>query len=205
MSVEFPGSEHQEKPQNTRKASSSGSFLNVLFRDTDSFSRPQLVVFVLVFALVGFALSKSFAAAPLVASVELEDYRLPATAKVIIDPNASKNKAVALAQYTSMNSIINLPSESSMLTLNAKNDACPQTPYMQVVIDGKDVISNTAVLPTAWASYSANVNLARGLHSLSIKFNENNISKAAPSGQCSNKLDIDVISFYGPHQKPAHK
>ena len=53
------------------------------------FSRPQLVIFVLAFAVIGFLIFKSFATAPLVASIEAE--RMTATAPVVASGSFTTN------------------------------------------------------------------------------------------------------------------
>src|SRR6266446_4437939 len=80
-------------------------------RRPSNFSRSQLGIFVLVFALIGgYVLYKSFAAGPLVASLEAEQMVLPTGGSVITDTLASGGKAVLLATNGTATGSVNFSS-----------------------------------------------------------------------------------------------
>src|SRR6266404_1205244 len=89
-----------------------------------SFSKPQLAVFVLAFGLVGYFLFRTFAAAPLVASLEAEQMVLPAGGSVVTDSTASAGQAVKLTANGSTTGSVSFPSQVTSLTVTARGDQC---------------------------------------------------------------------------------
>src|SRR5438270_9370014 len=77
------------------------------------FSKPQLAVFVLAFALIGFLLIKAFAAGPLVASLQAEQMSLPAGGSVINDLSASGGQALKMTTNGTASGSVNFPSTGS--------------------------------------------------------------------------------------------
>jgi hypothetical protein len=168
-------------------------------------SRLQLVIFVAAFAVIGIILYKSFAAGPLVASLEGEQMTLPAGASLITDASASGGQALLLAKNGSATGSFNLPSAATSLTVNAKAVTCQGSPTMTVSVDGRVILNNIAVGSSSWNSYSGTVNLTSGTHSLSISFNnDNNYSKKKGHTvtSCSRDLYIDVTNLYGTTPPP---
>jgi hypothetical protein len=173
------------------------------------FSRPQLAIFVLIFALVGFLIYRTFAAGPLVASLEAEQMVLPSGGSVITDSAASAGKAVLLASNGTTTGSVSFPSSVTSLVVNARGAQCQGAPTMNVAIDGTNLINGTAVSSTVWASYSATPASAitAGTHSLSISFTNDysynkNRGNSGKSTICSRDLYLDVSNFYGPTPPP---
>ena len=169
------------------------------------FSRPQLVIFVLAFGLIGYLIFKSFATAPLVASLEAEQMSLPSNASVITDTTASGGKAVLLPTSGSTSGSVNFPSSVTSLSIIAKGTQCNGAPAMNVTLDGAMLLSNTAVSSTSWSSFTATPanTITSGTHNFSIAFiNDYTKTKGNPHNQCSRALYLDVSSFYGPTPAP---
>jgi hypothetical protein len=169
-------------------------------KNKNKFSNSQLVFFILVFAAIGgYLLYRTFAAGPLVASLEAEQMVLPGGASIITDTTASAGKATQLLSNGTTTGSVNFPSSVTSLTINAKGSQCQGSPTMTVAVDGANLLTNTAVPSTAWAGYSANTNLSSGTHSLSISFgNDYTRTKGNPKNKCDRNLYIDVSNFFGP-------
>ena len=167
---------------------------------TNRFSRNQLLAFVLLFAMIGsYFLYRSFAAAPLIASMEGEQMVLPAGASTITDTTASGGKAAMLPSNGSATGSINFPSSVNSITFMAKGGQCQGAPSMSVGLDGVNLMS-VAVSSTSWTAYTVTPStISSGNHNLSIAFsNDYSKTKGSPRNQCSRTLYIDVSNFYGP-------
>src|SRR6266404_2414789 len=170
------------------------------------FSLPQLIIFILAFGLIGYFVYRSFATAPLVATLEAEQMSLPSGASVITDSTASAGQAIKLVSNGAATGSVNFPSSVTSLTVLARGDQCSGAPSMTVMVDGTTTLSNTAVSSTAWNSYSFTpaTAWASGTHSLSIAFTnaystttyKGNSGKIR--GTCTRALYADVTNFYGP-------
>lgn len=160
------------------------------------FSSSQLSLFVLVFAVIGgYLLYRSFAAAPLIYSLQGEQMSLSSPwATVVSDTTASGGKALIMRQTGTATGSFTLPSAMASLTVMARGSNCSGWPTMTVSIDGNTVIGSTTVGSTSWGSYSATKSLNSGTHSLSVKFNNDYYI----SSSCDRNLYIDVNNFYGP-------
>jgi hypothetical protein len=189
------------EPTATRKM---WSFTNL--KNPKSFSKPQLGLFIVVFGLIGFFLIRSFAASPLVASLEAEQMSLPAGGSVITDTSASGGKAVLLSLNGTTSGSVNFPSSVTSLTVMARGAQCQGAPLMSVSLDNSLILSNTSVSSTSWTAYSATPTtaIAAGTHSLSISFTNDNTKNRGNSGklQCSRDLYLDTTNFYGPTAPP---
>lgn len=182
--------QNKEKTTQTTK-STKGTLLK-----HSSFSRVQLLVIVLVFALVGgYVLWQSFAAGNPVATLESEQMLLPAGGSVITDSNASGGKAVDLSTNGAATGSVNFATAMTSLTITARGNQCQGAPQMVVTLDGAGLI-NTSVSSTGWTAYSATANYAAGTHSLSVNF-PNDFSKTKGKKACSRDLFLDVTNFYG--------
>jgi hypothetical protein len=172
-----------------------------------NFSKPQLAAFVIAFGLIGFLIFKSFAAAPVVATLEAEQMVLPAGGSTVNDSTASAGKAVELALNGTATGSVNFPTSVTSLNILARGDQCSGAPVMTVALDGTDLLSNTAVSATSWATYTAVPSAAvnTGTHTLSVSYT-NDYSYAGKTrgnsgkttGACNRNLYVDVISFFGP-------
>jgi hypothetical protein len=169
------------------------------------FSKPQLAVFVLAFGLIGWLIFRSFAAAPLVASIEAEQMSLPSGGSVVSDSFASAGKAVLLTANGSASGSVSFPSSITSLSVMAKGSQCQGAPTMNVAIDGTNLLTGAAVSSTSWASYSvtpANT-INSGTHSLSISFtNDYSKTHGNSKNSCSRDLYVDVANFYGSAPAP---
>ena len=176
-----------------------------LIHPAANFSRPRLVVFVLAFALIGYLIFRTFAASPLVASMEAEQMTLPYNGVVLSSSTASGGKLIALDSNGSATGTVSFPSSVSSFTVTAKGDQCSGAPAMTVAVDGHVLLNNTAVVSTNWAGYSYTLgsDIGAGTHDLSISFT-NDYSSAAKirghktTGACDRNLYVDVSNFYGP-------
>lgn len=168
-------------------------------RSPNSFSRKELLVFAVIFGLVGgYVLWRSFAAAPTVATLEAEQMSLPAGAAALADTSASGGQAVKFTSVGAATGAVNLSAASTSLSVVAKAVKCGKTwPRLAVAVDGTSVISAT-VSDTAWHSYSVAKDLTSGNHSLSLSFTSNSKGKHA----CVPVLYLDVTSFYGTAPPP---
>jgi hypothetical protein len=167
-----------------------------------SFSSSQLLLFVLVFGLVGgYVLYKSFAAGPVIASLQAEQMVLPAGGSVITDTAASGGKAIALLSNGSATGSVSLPSSADSLTITARGSQCQGAPLMSVSIDGVSVLSSLAVSSSGWSSYAATKTLGSGSHSVTISFS-GDYTKTKGRKACDRNLYVDVTTLYGPVAVP---
>lgn len=167
-----------------------------LFRDEMHFSVTQLIIFALIFSLAGgYFLWRSFAASPVVATVQAENMSLPAGATVISDTSANGGKAVKLTQNGTASTLLSLPSTANSVTVVAKGSKCQGTwPKVSIKVDNNAILSGATVSSNSWRSYSASTNLNSGTHNLSLNY-------SSGSRNCAN-LYLDVVLFYGPAPPP---
>jgi hypothetical protein len=199
------GNKTKKMEQNTKKLSLHGT-LNKLKHPSD-FSKPQLAVFVLAFALIGYLLVKAFAAAPLVASLQSEQMTPPSGTSVVNDSTASGGQAIKMTANGTASGSVSFPSSVNSLTVIAKGDQCQGSPVMSVKLDSITLLSNTSVSATSWTAYSVtpSASIASGTHSLSISFTNaysNPGHGKKGNGACTRSLYADVTNFYGPTTPP---
>src|SRR5437868_286905 len=109
-------------------------------------SKAQLLVFVLIFAAIGgYVLWKSFAAAPLVASLEAEQMSLPTGGSIVSDTTASAGQAIKLTSNGTASGSVSFPSSVSSLSVIARGGSCQGSPTMTVSLDNTSLLTNTAV------------------------------------------------------------
>jgi hypothetical protein len=167
-----------------------------------SFSSRELWVFGLVFFGLGaYVLYRSFAAGPLVASLQAEQMSLPAGASVITDASASGGKAMQLLSNGTASGTVSLPSASDSLVVMARGDQCQGSPLMSMSLDGKAVLSNVVVGSTGWSSFTASPSLTAGSHAVTITFS-GDYQKTRGHKSCDRNLYVDVSNFYGPTPAP---
>ena len=176
------------------------------FKDEPKLSRHHIVLFALIFGLIGgFAIYKSFAAAPLIATMEAEQMILPAGASAITDSTASAGKAILLSSNGTTTGTVNFPSSVSSLTLIARGTQCSGAPTVNVLLDNSQIMTAIPVSTTTWSAYSVTPpnSLPAGTHNLSVTFsNDYTKSKGNPRNKCSRDLYLDVSNFYGPTPAP---
>jgi len=201
MALDLPPAEEPAKVISANRASGL-PLLGFLFKDTSAFSKTQLAVFIIAFSLIGYVISRGFASAPLVASIEAEQMNLTSAGTIVNDSSASGGKAAALASNGVVSGTVNFPSSVTSLSVVAKGTQCAGSPIISVALDGVNLLSNSSVSSTAWANYSATLPsaAASGTHTLSMSGTNLGTVYAGKSGnvKCSRSLYIDVSKFYGP-------
>lgn len=177
---------------------SNSKKINFNFRRNWNFSVKHLLVFALVFGVIGgYFIYRSFAS-PTIASIQAEQMTLPSGASVINDTSASGGKAIVLKSNGTTSGTISLPSQATSLTVTAHGNKCKRTwPQFSLSVDNAKVLTNT-VSSNSWTKYSLTKNFASGTHSLSISF-----SNDRNSYNCDGSLYLDVVTFYGPDSVPA--
>ncbi len=161
-----------------------------LLNSNPSFSKRRMIVFAVLFAVIGgFFLYRTFAAGPLVASLEAEQMSLPSGGSIITDTYASSGKAVRLRGSGVIQGIVSLPSSLSSYSLVAKATKCHgKWPSMRVELSGVQLISTT-VSSSGWTTYSASSNAASGNRNVYISY--------TGGSACTTDLYLDVSRFYG--------
>jgi hypothetical protein len=177
-----------------------------LSKKTSKFSRNQMALFILVFAAVGgFILWRSFAAGPVVASLETEQMNLPANSSVVTDSLASAGQAVRLDAAGTLTGAVTLPAQATSMTVSARATQCSGSPNLSVAVDGSSLI-NTAVASSSWNSYSATTALSSGSHNLTISASNMAVVKhGKPNPKkpgCTRTVYLDVTTFYGQTAPP---
>jgi len=176
-----------------------------LLKSEKHFSLVSLLIFVLAFAVIGYFIYRSFAAGPVVATVQAENMSLPAGASVISDSSASGGQAVKLTANGTNTATISLPSQATSLSITARADTCAGSPILSAMVDGNTIFANTSVGSGSYANYSSTtLNLAAGSHSLSvIGSNLGPVYKGkSTNAKCYRNLYLDVTTFYGPNSSP---
>jgi hypothetical protein len=168
------------------------------FKINRNFSIKHLLIFALVFGIIGgYFVYRSFAG-PVIASIQAEQMSLPTRASIVNDSSASGGKAMVLTANGTTSGTISLPSQATSLTLTAHGNKCRRTwPQFSLSVDGSKVLTGTAS-STSWSKYSLTKNFASGTHGLSVSFNNDQNSKS-----CNGSLYLDVVTFYGPDSVPA--
>src|SRR5579884_1474759 len=137
-------------PNNTK----AGGMASAGLRPLNKFSRKQLTIFALIFAAIGgYILFRSFAAAPLVATLQGEQMSLPAGSLIRTDSTASGGQDLELRSTSTTSGTVSFPSQVSSLTVMAKGDQCGGAPLMNVSLDGTKVMTGTSVSSTSWTAY----------------------------------------------------
>jgi len=175
-----------------------------VFKKMD-FSQKQMLLFAAVFALVGgYVLWRTFAVAPLVASLEAEQMSLPVGASIINDSVASSGKAVSLSTNGTAVGSVDFATGTNSFTVKARGDQCSGSPAMNILADGATIASGTAVSNTSWATYSFTKIMTAGSHTFSVAFTNDYTKQKGNSGKasCSRNLYVDVTNFYGPDSVP---
>lgn len=159
-------------------------------------SKVKIIIFVLVFAIIGLLfLWQGFAATtPPLARLEAERMNFPTDKAVIVsDADASAGQAVRFKTAGTMTSTVNLPSNATSVSIRAKGVKCyGDWPKIGLFIDGKTVIAPRYVSTTSWTNYTAHLPFSAGDHQIKVEFQH---SKNASS--CVRYLYVDKTSFYG--------
>ena len=169
--------------------------------------KSSLIIFTLVFATFGvYFLWHSFAATPLVASLEAEQMSLPSGGSVLTDTTASGGKALEMTTNATSFGSVNFPTSVNSVTVIARGDQCSGAPNMSINLDGNNIL-NASVSATSWTAYSVTLvsAAATGTHKISIAFTNDYAytskihgNSGKSSGSCDRNLYVDVARFYGP-------
>lgn len=160
------------------------------------FRKRDLLFIAALFSLVGMiAIVASFAAS--LTTIEAESLKYTKVATV---NGQTTGKAAAMYWGATGTGSIELPSQTTRMTVYARGDQCQGSPQMVVSIDGQQV-ANQAVASTGWKAYEVPVNIDAGLHELSVSF-VNDAVASTQSGRCDRNLYVDRFTFNG-LDKPA--
>jgi len=174
-------------------------------RKPNSFSKPQLAIFILAFGAIGFFIIRSFAASAVVASLEAEQMSLPAGSTVVTDTSASSGKAIQFTANGAATGSVSFPSAINSFTVVAKGVQCKGAPLMTVTLDNTPLVSNISVSSTSWSSYSGAPTIGAGAHNLSVSFTNAYAYSGhgkKGSGSCARSLSVDVTTFSGDTTPP---
>ena len=135
-------------------------------------TKSRLFSVVGIFAVVGvYFLFSSFAATPIVATIQAESMTLPNGASVVSDSTASGSKAVAIPDNGSLKGSISIPASdtATSVTVVAHEANCTSGKAdVAVTVDNTAAVKATAVNSTKWTNYSGNVSLKSGTHTVTI-------------------------------------
>lgn len=183
-------------PTKKRNKKTKVPFSNGLLRKVRHFSGKQLLLFGLVFAGIGaYFLFRSFAATPLLATLQTEQMTLPAGVEKYSDASASSGEAVKFSGNGKVTGTITVPEGKTVnsLALIARGNKCHGWASFSLSIDGA-AISSASASSNNWTTYPVSgINLGSGSHTLSIT--GTNIGK---SRSCYRYLYLDAVNFYGP-------
>ncbi len=161
----------------------------------------RMLAFVLIFGSIGtYFLWKSFAAVPVVASIEAETMTIPAGASVVSDSTASSSNGILMtANATATSSApLSFSAVANQITVRAKGVQCNGAPQIIVKVDNVPVLT-TSVSSSGWTDYSAAVNLASGPHAVAVSFS-NDFTKYKGGSRkfvCTRDLSVDKLTFFG--------
>lgn len=171
-----------------------------------TFSRTQLIIFVVIFgAISGYLLYRSFAALPVVAILESEQMSLPSGSSVFNDVGASGGQAIQYSLSGTSSGSVNSTDPVSTVTVRARADKCRSGwPSVTLSVDSNQLLSDD-VTSTGWTYYSATVSLPSGNHTVGLSANlaakgdddGRGHSSSSGTGGCTSSLYVDSIIFYG--------
>lgn len=190
MKLKLPSKSKSAK--STSKSTKKDSF------SSSKLSNIHLVGFVFIFAIIGgFLLYRSFAAAPVVASIEGESMSRPTNSRIVEDTSASLGKAVLLTADGNLDSRFSLAAPSETLNLKIKSTYCGNNvPKYRVKVDGQIVATTSIIKKTSWYERVVSTRLSSGLHTLSIEVF--NVGGGTPgSAECSKSFYLDNAVLYG--------
>jgi len=151
------------------------------------FSKRSLIIYTVVFAVLGsYFVFRSFAAT-VVATLEVEQLTIPATATVVSDSSASGGKAVQFMATDAATGTLTTSGKSDTVTVVAKGVQCHGAPVLQLTVDSKAYTAS--VSSTSWQSYNIAAALVAGPHSVALNFT----NPGGGKGKCSRQLTVDVI------------
>ena len=143
------------------------------FKDEAHFSLRQMVLFGLFFAALGaYFIWHSFAAAPIVASLEAEQMTSLPINSIVADSTASGGSAVLFTDKTLASHSVSLPSQATSLSIRAKGVQCNGAPIVVVKrVDTSQTLLTQSVSATSFTDYPpVAIDLPGGAHNISIQF-----------------------------------
>jgi hypothetical protein len=159
--------------------------------NSPTFSKGYLLAFALTFAGIGgFIIHNSFAAAPVIASVQAEQLLRSGSAAVISDTSASAGQAVKLSGAATLSGSVSLPSPASSLSIVARGSSCLGSwPSVNVYLDNVRLLTSR-LTATTWTTYSAATAAAAGSHSVKLTY-------SSSSYYCRPAAYVDFVNVYG--------
>ncbi len=190
-----------ESSNSTSSVPVTGNFI----KNKVNFSRKSVVIFIVLFAVVGgFLLWKSFAASTEVARLEVENMQLPLGAKKISD-KASTGYVAKFSSNGTATSLVTLPNAADSISISARYDlydrgkcSTSPKPKLSVVIDGKVIIPATE-LTGSYAPYKnkSSISLTKGQHKVNVIGSDLNDLSG-----CDRLMRVDMLTFYGSTASP---
>ncbi|CAA9465178.1 MAG: hypothetical protein AVDCRST_MAG38-771 [uncultured Solirubrobacteraceae bacterium] len=163
-------------------------------RAAEALRRPSLT-----FATTAAVLAMAPATALASTAVQAETLRLSSTSvgAVISDSAASGGKALNLWSNGSASKSVLVADKSVKLVARARGKQCSGAPSMSVYVDGTRRIL-ASVSATSYASYSANLTLGAGTHTVKVAFTND-----YKSSSCDRNLIVDSVTLQSPTVAPA--
>jgi predicted xylan-binding protein with Ca-dependent carbohydrate-binding module len=164
----------------------------------------HVLIFVILFAAIGsFLLYSSFASTAVVATLDGSQMTLPTGAKVKSNANADNGKEVEFTAPGTASASVTIATGASVssIAVSARGVDCNGYPQFSLDIDGSAVMTLTQITSSTWSTYSANVSLTSGTHTVDF-ITGNHAGQAY--GSCNRNLYLNDIVFNGtlPSQSP---
>lgn len=157
------------------------------------FSRNYLIVFVLIFALIGgYLIWRTFAATS-VGTLEAET--MTGATAIVTDSAASGGKAVKLSNSNAITGTLSATDTINSLVLKARGDQCFGSPAITVSVDGKNVLTAN-LSSTSWTNYTLTANFASGNHAVSVSFTNPYTKQNKNRVMCVRAAVVDVLTAF---------
>jgi hypothetical protein len=122
--------------------------------------------------------------------LDAEDFLSPGGSMMVQDPLATHRRALALMMSGTAVGQPTLKAPAGEVVVRVRGDECQGAPLLVLSIDGVERLS-TPVTSKTWQEYRANVDLAPGLHSVSVEFPNDHYEPPA----CDRNLYLDSVRF----------
>ncbi len=166
-------------------------------------SLTHILIFIILFAGIGsFLLFRGFAATQVVATLDGSQMTLPLGASVRSNDNADNGKEVIFTAPGTASASVTLPPYSSVtsVTVSTRGVDCNGLPRFSLNLDGNSVFPETDITSSTWSTYTANVNLTSGVHTVDF-ITGNHVGQL--NGTCNRDLFLNDIVFNGTITPPA--
>ncbi|MDB5163684.1 MAG: hypothetical protein JWS12_301 [Candidatus Saccharibacteria bacterium] len=181
------------KKKTSKKSKSKSKFLNRV-----ASSQRNLIVFVLVFALLGSYLVWRTFAASQVGQVLATNFTTTAPEDHIAKATyTDSGKKLILKSSHAATAKITLTNNATRFVLRAKASACQGWPNVWVVTDYNKQILMANVNSGTWTSYSANVTVPAGTHDILVV-----VSNSLETPTCARTLYVDSVTAFNDAPTP---